>query len=835
MDIGFIVFGLAGLLTLVCFLSPLAVRIKIPYSVLLAIVGFLLGVVVHTHNWAPLIVSDFLDSLGSLKISSNAFLIVFLPVLLFETALSMSVRRILEDIGPILMMAIVAVVVCTIVVGFTLNSISSYGLVSCLLLGSIVATTDPVAVVGIFREVGAPKRLTTLVEGESLFNDAASIALYSVLLVVLADNSDLSVNTVVIDFIVLFIGGGLAGYVMGRLACFLFSWLRDFPAAEITLTVTLAYLSFFISEHYLHVSGVVATVIAGLVVGSTGRTRMSSNTSKYLSKFWGQIGFWANSLIFLFSAMLIPRFMGTLNLQMLVLILIVFVVTLLSRAIVVFGLLPILGFTRFGTTVSLPYKAVMLWGGLRGAVSLALALAVTEHTMVPEELRHFIALVTTGFVLMTLFVNGVTLRPLIKILKLNELSPIESTIRNQVLGVTLEELQERTVEIAEVENIGPESVERVQAVFRSSLSRLHDVQLAQMNKDEKISAGLAILAQREEEMFLDILKAKIIDETVAESLLSRAEHLEDVIRTSGLVGFESSIEYDLRYSMLFRVSLWVQYVFGFQYFLAKNLGYRFISLMGKRSVSKRLISFAKEQVSPILGKEATEIIIKAHEKRLAFIENSLQAMNLQYPCYAMRLQEIYLGRAAFELERIRYSDMLEKFLISGEIYDDLMEKSKNRWRHISMNPRLDTELSASELIKKVPFFIGLSNESLKSISRLLKPILALPDQTFITKEKNNGEMYFVASGAVAMHLPDNTVVELGSGEFFGELSLFGQAHLISKVTSLGYSKLLLLNSKDLRTFLSKDNDLREKIEHVAKQRILALQSTVIPDEDLDPS
>ena len=90
---------------------------------------------------------------------------VFLPVLLFETA-SMNVRRLMDDIGPILMMAIVAVVVCTLVVGVTLDAISSYGLVVCLLLGAIVATTDPVAVVGIFREVGAPKRLTTLVEGE---------------------------------------------------------------------------------------------------------------------------------------------------------------------------------------------------------------------------------------------------------------------------------------------------------------------------------------------------------------------------------------------------------------------------------------------------------------------------------------------------------------------------------------------------------------------------------------------------------------------------------------------------------------------------------------------
>lgn len=114
-------------MTLVCFMPPLAGRLKLPYSVLLAIVGCLLGIIVHVHGWAPSWIGDFLDSLERFEISSETFLMVFLPVLLFETALSMNVRRLMDDIGPILMMAIVAVVVCTVVVGVTLDAISPYG------------------------------------------------------------------------------------------------------------------------------------------------------------------------------------------------------------------------------------------------------------------------------------------------------------------------------------------------------------------------------------------------------------------------------------------------------------------------------------------------------------------------------------------------------------------------------------------------------------------------------------------------------------------------------------------------------------------------------------
>src|SRR3546814_11367649 len=151
------------------------------------------------------------------------------------------------------------------------------------------------------------------------------------------------------------------------------------------------YLTFYVSEHYLGVSGVVATVIAGLVVGSSGRTRMSPATFEQLSSAWSQFGFWANSLIFVFAAMLIPRMMADITWTQVLLVLLVFAVTLLARAVMVFGVLPLLGLTRFGTKASTAYRIVLWWGGLRGAVSLALALADTDQHNVHYEASQFIA------------------------------------------------------------------------------------------------------------------------------------------------------------------------------------------------------------------------------------------------------------------------------------------------------------------------------------------------------------------------------------------------------------------------------------------------------------
>ena len=822
MEVGPLVFGLAGLLALVSFMPPLAGRLRLPYSVLLAILGFALGLVIHVHGWAPSVMSDFRDSLRHFEISSETFLFVFLPILLFEASLAMNMRRLIDDMGSILMMAIVAVVVSTVAVGFALDAASDYGLVVCLLLGAIVATTDPAAVVGIFREVGAPKRLTTLVEGEALFNDAASIALYSILLTVLSGGIEISGGAIVYTFITSFIGGGLTGYLMARLASGLFIWLRGWPTAEITLTVALAYLTFYVAEHYVGASGVVATVVAGLVVGSTGRTRMSPTTFELLAGAWSQFGFWANSLIFVFAAMLIPRMMADFTWTQVLLILLLFGVTLAARAVMVFGVLPLLGLTPLATRVSRSYRIVMFWGGLRGAVSLALALAVTEQQNLPLEARQFIAVATTGFVMMTLFINGITLRPLIRRLRLNELTPLDRTLRNQVLIIALGELREKVDEIAHAEHIGADVQARIHAVFETGQASVGTGEVLQLTHDEKVSVGLAMLAAREEEMFFDTLKAQVVGWRTAESLLARAERLSDAVRAGGLADFQAAIATDLRYAPSFRWALRMHYLFGVQGWLARELARRFINLMSKRSVAQHLIKFAEEEVQPLLGPEVTADLVKVHRERLAQLENALQALNLQYPIFAHWLQEAYLGRMARALERLRYRDMLSHFLISGEMYADLIKQIDHRWHYLEDSPALDIAISGLELVKRVPMFEDIPPDAQLALSKVLKARLAVPDQPISMYFGRNRVMYFVASGAVTIHLRDNTTVELGTGEIFGEMSLATGTEFAARVNSLGYSRLLMLLERDFESVLQHHPNVREKIETVVKQRQRAL-------------
>ena len=157
----------------------------------------------------------------------------------------------MEDVAPVLLMAVVAVILCAFFVGAALSWSFALALPAALLLGSIVATTDPIAVVGIFRDLGAPKRLLLLVEGESLFNDAAAIALYGLLIALLTGEHGEGIVEAILTFLRDFIGGADLRLCrgLGR-ACALARWLRGLPEAEITLTVALAYLVYIVGEHY---------------------------------------------------------------------------------------------------------------------------------------------------------------------------------------------------------------------------------------------------------------------------------------------------------------------------------------------------------------------------------------------------------------------------------------------------------------------------------------------------------------------------------------------------------------------------------------------------------
>jgi CPA1 family monovalent cation:H+ antiporter len=821
-EIAVTILGITGLLALVSLLPPVANRLNLPFSVMLALAGCALGIVVFFGQNLPMtgLLGDFVVALRGFEISPEALLYIFLPTLLFEAALMIDVRRLMDDVAPILLLAVVAVVVCTLVVGFALSAFAQVGLIACLLLGAIVATTDPVAVVGIFRDLGAPRRLSILVEGESLFNDAAAIALSALLTAMLLGTRNADAVGTTLAFLKNFVGGGIVGYAAARGAFALFPFLRGLRFAEITLTVALAYLVYVVAERYLHVSGVVAVVLAGLVTGWHGRIRVTPTTWDSLVDMWAQLAFWASSLIFLLAAMLVPRLLTDATWNDALLLAILVPATLVARAIVLYGLLPLLSISRMAARLSNPYKLVILWGGLRGAVSLALALAVSENAGLSDDVRHFVAVLATGFVLFTLLVNGTTLQPLLRLLKLDRLSKVDRAVRDRAIMLSLDAIRERISEAAASDRIPATVTTRICESFTQRIAEARRTATADttLSDADLLQIGLITLATREHELHLQRFKERVVSRKGVQTLIARAGWLLDGAKTGGRVGYESAAQRAVNVTGTFRVALALHRRLGLTRWLAQELADRFERLLIVRMGLQQLLAFNERQLTQLLGSAVGEALTLILGKRVTSVEQALAALRLQFPEFARTLESRYLERVAAQLEGAEYGDLLADSIISREIHNDLDRRLSARWRELERRPVLDIELGREQLIARVPLFGALDARRLRDIARLLRPRLALPGERVIARGARGDSMYFIASGAVEVQI-GAAPVRLGSGDFFGEIALVMHQPRNADVVALGYCHLLVLRERDFERLLAGNPDLRARIDAVARERL----------------
>jgi len=823
-EVALTVLGVAGLLGIAAFLPPLAFRLNLPFTVLLAVVGCGLGTLVLTLHGLPHVplVHDLMETFAEGGVTSSLFIAVFLPALLFEAAVAVDVRRLMDDFGHVLLLAVGAVLICVFVVGGTLSAVSSAGIIACLLLGSIVATTDPAAVIGIFRDIGAPRRLSILVEGECLFNDAAAIVMFTLLVGMLKGGAMPDLVSGVTLFLKSFAGGVAFGYLAGRVACLLLPALFGWRMAEMTLTVSLAYVTFVLADHYLHVSGVVAVVAAGLALSAHGRTRMTPSTWETLVETWEQIGFWANALIFLMAAMLVPKMLAGMGWHYLWLLLVLFVATLVARAIVLFGMVPALVRFAAAEPISTPFKVVIMWGGLRGAVSLALALAVTEDTALPAEAKNFVATLTTCFVLATLFLNGTSLRLLIRGLGLDKLSRADREVHHRALILALDEVRERVEAMGKDEEIAEPIVREISG----ELER-RGLDIAMMSEadtpltpDDRIYIGLATLASHEQELCMEAFREQVISGDLADEALAQVGRLVDGVKINGRAGYEAAVAAGLSFPFDVRVAQWVQYRLGLHLWLARLLSERFEQLLSSEARVRQLLRFTRTHVRPLLGQATAEALTEVLNARLAATQRALTALKEQFPDFARELQRRYLARVSWRLEEEHYRAMLEESTISPEVYEDLARDLGRRRATLDKRLKLDVAMDSESLLARVEMFRDLPADRLRRIAGLLRPRFLVPDEKVVTKGDEGDSMYFIASGALEVKL--TTPVSLGSGKFFGEIALLTKRPRTADVVTMSYCRLLELRADDFEQLMHADSALRETINSVADRRLAEL-------------
>lgn len=404
---------IVGLMLIAALVGIAVSRLRLPYTVALVLAGLLLGLS---------------GVFTAINLTSELILLVFLPPLLFEGAINMDLDDLVLRWKQVAVLAIIGTGISAVFIALPLVVVPGMALEFALVLAVILAATDPVSVLAIFKEHGVGTGLRTLMEGESIFNDALAIVLFLIAVEVAFGEETVTVLDGFLEFGQEVAIGVAVGAVVGFLAHRLMGSLDD-HLVEITLSLVTAYGAYLLADR-LHGSGVIAVVAAGLLIGNFGtRLAMSASSRVILLDFWEVLAFLANSALFLLIGLEFD--IADLRGNTLVATGVTIVAMLVARAAIAYLLLPLAGRSKVAP-IPKPWRTAVFWGGLRGSIPIALILGLEDRTFGGVDA----VAVTFGVVLFSLVIQGLTYKPVLDKLGLTSQSD-ELSRYEELLAETL--------------------------------------------------------------------------------------------------------------------------------------------------------------------------------------------------------------------------------------------------------------------------------------------------------------------------------------------------------------------------------------------------------------
>jgi CPA1 family monovalent cation:H+ antiporter len=450
-------------------------------------------------------------------------------------------------------------------------------------------------------------------------------------------------------------------------------------------------------------------------------------------------------------------------------------------------------------------------------VSLALALVVMEAPGVTPEVRDFIGALATGFVLFTLLVQATTMRPFMGILGLTKMPEADQALRDRSLSSALRSVEKELAEVASFNEVRKAESDEVVAHYRGTIEAAEkSARSKAVSVDEWKRIGLAMALAQERQIYLTRFGDGYLTSRQLSVALSRVDYLSDTLKEGG--NWTKAVEAGVAFHQAIREAIFMQRRFGIVFLLAEALAMRFGVLNVTHSVLKEQRDKGLAEIEALIPPEARSSFRALYEQRYRSISEALSALALQYPDYAAALSKRHLTLAGLRLEEAAYERLRDQAVIGPEIFNVLIRRVTDAEAGAEKLPPLKLKMDPLALISKVPFFSNLSRERQQAIAEMLRTRFVAPGDIFIRRGEIGQEMFFIASGAVKVHVP-NGDVSLGTGDFVGELALITNRVRNADVEALGFCTLLALHQRDFKAFLQRNPDLHERIRQVARERL----------------
>ncbi|MBK9161895.1 MAG: cation:proton antiporter [Nitrosomonadales bacterium] len=808
MPISEIVLITMGLLTVAMLAAGIERKLPIPYTVFLVIIGILMGEA--ARDWTAL------GPLLEFQLTPELVLFLLLPALIFESAFNLDARQLLKDIGPVMAMAIPALLLSTAIIGIGLWLSLGIDLVIALLFGALISATDPVAVIALFKELGAPLRLTILVEGESLLNDATAIVVFSILMGILASGTFAwsDAGGAVGEFIRVFFGGILVGTIIGIVLSELLYRMGLGVSSYIILSLILAYASFAVAEHLLHVSGVMAVIAGAITLGLLGVSRIPQSATHVVKETWEMIALVCNSLLFLMVGVSVDaaQVIGSIDVIAVAVVLVV-----AARAATVYSVVPAAVRLFRLPHVSLGDRHIMWWGGLKGGLAIAIVMSIPNSIAEKTLLMNL----TLGVVMFSLLINAPTIRPLIKYLGIDRLTDDErAEVRHGldqskasangalehfyrtglITGSTRTIIENRNRDIFTSE-----------ATTRTSNKDIRYLTISALRIEIEELKHLYDIGMLRYYNYLDIRNNIKLDR---ESWIANPEKV-----SSGKQPKNSNYFVRIENAILRRLRE-LDWAAG----LLSRYQYMRFSNSLQRDIAGILLCHA---VLDALDKETgydrdvRDSVVGVYRDRLQRRQRRANLVAEEYPEFFNRFITRLLSKVSLNVADEYIQQAYQHGEVGPKAFALIERVIKAEIARIPPISEAPPKLLPSDLIGTVPLLNGLSAELLRRLADNAQSVTFMAKDIVIGEGEKGDALYLISHGHVAVYReeqPETILAELKDGDFFGEMALLGDQVRTASVRAVRPTTVLRLRHKDVMSLAEMEPELKSRLEEADKAR-----------------